>query len=381
MADSFFEEQSAQSQVKAAIVSKYFWSWGKIITGYLKGAKKDTSIQYIDLFAGPGRYENGAKSTPLLILEQSIADPLFRDNLFAVFNDKDDANSSSLLREIKALSGIETLKHPPAVHTNEIGEDIVRMFETLSLVPTLCFVDPWGYKGLSLRLINSVLKDWACECLFFFNYNRINMGLSNEFVREHMEALFGQGRAASLAPVLEALPPDQRELTIVEELCKALQALGGKYVLPFRFRTNRGTRTSHHLIFVSKHPLGYGIMKKIMAAESSTSQQGVASFEYNPADERQPLLLEYLRPLDELEGMLLSEYAGRTMTMKAIYDAHNVGRPYTDANYKEALRKMELEGKVRADPGHLARPKRKGEVTFADSVRVTFPAKPVQVRV
>ena len=61
------------------------------------------------------------------------------------------------------------------------------------------FVDPWGYKGLSLRLINSVLKDWACECIFFFNYNRINMGLGNDAVKEHMDALFGEERAAELA--------------------------------------------------------------------------------------------------------------------------------------------------------------------------------------
>ena len=81
MSETFFEEQSEQSQIKAAIVTKYFWAWAKIITGYLKGAKKDTSIQYIDLFAGPGRYKDGAKSTPVLILEQAIQDPVFREGL------------------------------------------------------------------------------------------------------------------------------------------------------------------------------------------------------------------------------------------------------------------------------------------------------------
>lgn len=376
MADSFFDEQTDQSQVKAAIVSRYFWAWAKIITGYLKGTKQDTSIQYIDLFAGPGRYESGAKSTPLLILEQAVRDSMFRDNLKTIFNDKDEANSSSLLQAIKELPGIETLKHTPAVYRNEVGEEIVKLFESRNLVPTLFFVDPWGYKGLSLRLINSVLKDWACECLFFFNYNRINMGLGNQYVKEHMDALFGEERAAQLRPKLEPLPPEQRELTIVEELGKALKAMGGKYVLPFRFRNDRGNRTSHHLIFVSKHPLGYGIMKKIMAKESSMSQQGVANFEYNPADVRQPWLLEFLRPLDDLEGMLLEEYAGRTMTMKQIYDQHNVDRPYTDVNYKEVLIRMEQQGKIAADPPYTMRPKKKGEVTFADSVRVTFPPKP-----
>jgi hypothetical protein len=53
-----------------------------------------------------------------------------------------------------------------------------------------------------------------------------------------------------------------------------------------------------------------------------------------------------------------------------------VDRPYTDANYKEVLKKMELAGQMTAHPPRPARRKIKGEVTFADGVQVTFPAKP-----
>jgi hypothetical protein len=203
------------------------------------------------------------------------------------------------------------------------------------------------------------------------------MGLGNQYVKEHMNALFGEARGAQLRGELEAMDPGERELAIVEALCRALQEMGGKYVLPFCFKNAKGTRTSHHLIFVSKHPLGYKIMKKVMANQSSSACQGVASFAYNPADaKRQPLLFELTRPLDDLEGMLLDQFAGRSMTMVEIYDAHNVGLPYTDSNYKEVLKKMELAGKIRAHPPHTARRKIKGEVTFADQVSVTFPAKP-----
>ena len=146
-----------------------------------------------DLFAGPGRYKDGSKSTPILILEEAIKDPLLRGNLATTFNDVAPTSTSSLVAEIKDLPGIETLKFAPQVSTEEVGENIVKMFESMRLVPTLFFVDPWGYKGLSLRLINSVLKDWTCECIFFFNYGRINAGLSNAAVKEHMHALFGDG--------------------------------------------------------------------------------------------------------------------------------------------------------------------------------------------
>jgi len=103
-----------------------------------------------------------------------------RERLLAIFNDKDEKNSKALEQTIAEISGIEKLRYKPQVYNQEVGEEIVKMFESMNLIPTLFFVDPWGYKGLSLRLVNSVLKDWGCDAIFFFNYNRINMGINNE---------------------------------------------------------------------------------------------------------------------------------------------------------------------------------------------------------
>lgn len=375
MPEHFFEEQLEQSQVKIAIVIKYFDSWAKVITGAQKAEAKTPKIGYIDLFAGPGRYDNGTPSTPLVILDKAIHDPLLRQSLVTLFNDKDKQNAGKLRKEIQELSGIGTLAYQPDVFEDEVGDEIVKKFEGITLIPALLFVDPWGYKGLSLRLIKSVMKDWACECIFFFNYSRINMGLSNDAVKEHMQALFGEERATALTERLKPMTPDQRELTIVEELAKALAEAGGKYILPFGFKNESGKRTKHHLIFVSKHPLGYKIMKRVMAAESSAHEQGVPTFEYSPATQDQPLLFELARPLDELEGMLLETFAGKTMTMAQIYDAHNYGRRYIDKNYKDALTKLEVGGKIKGNPPHHQRPKRRGEITCADKTVFTFPPK------
>jgi hypothetical protein len=49
-------------------------------------------------------------------------------------------------------------------------------------------------------------------------------------------------------------------------------------------------------------------MKEIMAKESSNLIQGVASFEYNLADKRTPLLFELARPIDDLKGTLLNDF-------------------------------------------------------------------------
>ncbi|MCD6495523.1 three-Cys-motif partner protein TcmP, partial [Candidatus Bipolaricaulota bacterium] len=59
---NFFDESEDQSKIKSAIVSKYFWAWAKVIIPTAK--KYSNRIAYIDLFAGPGRYRDGTKSTP-----------------------------------------------------------------------------------------------------------------------------------------------------------------------------------------------------------------------------------------------------------------------------------------------------------------------------
>jgi three-Cys-motif partner protein len=374
--NSFFNEQKEQSLIKARIVEKYFWAWAKVIISTVKKSSSEPIIAYIDLFAGAGRYKDGSKSTPVKVLETAIADTDMRNMLVSIFNDADVENVNSLQQAIDSIPGIENLKYRPRILKYEVGEDIVKTFQERKLVPTLFFVDPWGYKGLSLQLVNSVVKDWGCDCIFFFNYNRINMGLSNDAVKEHINALFGQVGADQVRERLNTITnPQERELTVVEAICEALKEMGGKYVLPFRFRHEIGNRTSHHLIFVSKHLKGYEIMKEIMAKESSEQTQGVPSFEYNPATLQQPLLFELTRPLDQLESMLLDTFSGKSMTMRDIYNQHHVGKPYISKNYKTALSNLEAQNKIVADPPANKRPKKKGAVTFADSVKVTFPTR------
>lgn len=112
-------------------------------------------------------------------------------------------------------------------------------------------------------------------------------------------------------------------------------------------------------------------MKDIMAKESSTADQGVPSFAYNPSLKTQGLLFELSRPLDELGGLLLNRFASQQLTMKEIYERHNVGTPFIEQNYKAVLMSLEREGKITADPPAS---KRRAN-SFADHVLVTFPGR------
>lgn len=367
--EPFFDQSTEQSRVKAAIVSAYFDAWARVMMPVAKKRMAEPRIAYVDLFAGPGHYIDGTRSTPLLVITQAIGDKDMRQMLVTVFNDFDDNHAETLRGAISQLSGVNSLRFPPKVMSFAVDQELPALFEKTLFIPTLFFLDPWGYKGLSRRLVSSTLKDWGCECILFFNYNRINMGLTNRSVDEHMDSLFGQGRADRLRKRLPELDSNEREVAILEEFAQALLEAGGRYVLPFSFLNEQGKRTSHHLVFVSKHPLGYKIMKVIMAGQSSKTEQDVPSFRYCPADRKYRVLFEYNRPLDDLKPMLLQRFSGQTLTMQQVFERHNVGTPFLEKHYKRVLLELEEEGRITVLNSN---PKRRKN-TFAGDLLIQFP--------
>ena len=360
----FFEKQKEQSHIKSEIVKKYFWAWGKII------ACRAPKIAYIDLYSGPGIYKDGSKSTPVLVLENALKDELMRQKLVTIFNDTDPKYTASLEKVISEIPDISNLKNKPTVINITVGQNLVDEFKSLKFIPTLLFVDPWGYKGLTLDLIGSVLKDWGCDCIFFFNYVRINAGLNNRKCVCHIDSIFGKERAEELRKVISKTRPYKREEVILSNLKDALKEIGGKYVISFKFYKTEKRLTSHFLIFVSKSPRGYMIMKGIMADYSSHKYQNVSTFEYNPHHVDygffQPTLL------DDLKQDLLSKYADQSLTVEEIIQSHNIGTPYVESNYKEALLTLEETNMIYANPPSDKRQKRNGKPTMSDKVIITF---------
>lgn len=82
---NFFEKQTLSSRVKASIVAEYFPSYAKIISS----KHVPRRIGYYDLFAGPGKYDDGNPSTPILLARNCVKDSYLRERVWMVFNDKE----------------------------------------------------------------------------------------------------------------------------------------------------------------------------------------------------------------------------------------------------------------------------------------------------
>lgn len=368
--EKFFDEQTEASKLKADIVSKYFSGWANVMT-----SQETEKIAYLDLFSGPGRYEDGNLSTPLLVIEKTLThfNPGVCKKITLTFNDSDPENIEKLDKELANYPDIEKLKYKPATYNLEVDKDMVKEFENIAQVPTLSFIDPWGYKGLSLPLIRALVKDWGCDCIFFFNYRRINPGIENPALKKPISLLFTKDVLNDLREEIQGKEPRLRERIILRNVEEVFKGWGMEFVLAFPFKDERGTRTMHYLIFVTKHPLGYNIMKEIMGRASSCHPQGVPSFEYNPAAAKRAKwqLFEIEKPLDELKEMLLDDFAGMTVAMQEIFDKHHIGKRYVEKNYRKALLELENENKIKTN--RIQRKARKG--TFPRNMVATFRPK------
>ncbi len=363
--DKFYQRPSEASRTKQDIVATYFGAWKNVI----KRWRTSPTLAYVDLYSGPGVYADGSHSTPLLILGQAIEDEYLARKLITIFNDDDSQLAAQLRHNIAELHGIERLQKKPEVYEYAVSEKLVRLCPK---IPTLLFADPWGYKGLSLALIKGFLSVAGSDCILFFNYRRINAGLDNQAFDEPLDAVFGATRAQELRKKLISLGPAQREETIVDEMGMALREIGAHCAIPYRFKSPTADRTSHHLLFASKHPLGCQIMRQIMNSRSSAKVQGIGNFEFSgQPQQHEQFLLPGFGPLDELGAGLARAFAGQSMTVRCLL-AKEHHPTATVANYKAAVLQLESMGIVSVVVPGRERRRVRGALTLPDDAIVTF---------
>ena len=368
---AFFEVQSEQSAVKAHIVSSYFSAWSRVILEW------NTQMAYIDLFCGPGKYENDNLSAPLLIVQNTLNNPLLQNKMHFIFNDNDPSNITSLRQSISQMEGSSRLKGRIQFYEETIEQDFYRRLKIPSNMPVLSFVDPFGYKGLTMDLINLLISNSGSDCIFFFNYNRINMALSsNTKFDEHLKNLFGSTRTSELKRQLAHRPPQQREPLVLNALIEALCENKSNYVLPFKFYGTEQLRTSHFIIFVTKHPIACKIMKQIMYSNSAKDSDGVATFSFRDSrnfGEGFEQLSMFDRPLQYLKDDIKKEYGGKTVLVSDICNAvdFDFSCQFVSKNAKDVLRQLELAGEISVVDGRTQK-YRNGKLTMPDKAIIHF---------
>jgi len=87
--ERFFDYPRESSRIKQKIVVDYFVAWANVLA-------RNRTVGYADLFAGPGKYNNGENSIPLLIAERVARDERLRRCVKLWFNEGDAAYAKQL---------------------------------------------------------------------------------------------------------------------------------------------------------------------------------------------------------------------------------------------------------------------------------------------
>ena len=363
----FFQKPREGSRIKQKIVTDYFIAYNRVL------APGNNKVGYADLFAGPGFYTDGKgakhKSIPILVCEAIIANELFREKVHLWFNEGDPNYYDQLRTAIDSVPGIETLRYKPEVGNKIIDASWARKLSKLR-VPTLVFLDPCGYKGLSLKLITSVLGGFGNDCIFFFNYSRVNMKLDLEIMNRSLDDFFEPERAKRLRDRIQDRSADEREEIIMDAVESAIRDVGA---IPVRFGFNSDSgRRSHYLMFASKNKKAAGMMKVIRKSASSEIVEGVGSGEHDPHAGKGSGSL--FKGLYEVEARLLSVFAGQEIRFGVLLESE-AHTGYTEANYRDAVLRLEQDKTVTVDPSADQRSFQKGgeKRTLPRNVLIRFP--------
>lgn len=343
----FFKTKRDVSEIKSEILNEYFRAWAAILL-FGQRFKKVNQLLYVDLFAGPGIYEDGTISTPIKILN-SINNSIgtrydFNSYIQTVFNDVETKLVEQLNVNIEGLPYYNRLNHKPIIGNESASKEIMERISNPK-IPSLTFIDPLGY-GYTQKMLLYSIKNWGSDLFMLFNINRIRAAIANKKVEQNMSNIFEQHFSMIKDFYKTNKSPKEREKFIVQ-VFEAIFKEKGYKILRFKVNFPDKNQTSHYLFFISKVNIAITRAKEIMTKYSDIQQDGVPLFGANLVQPPMffPSTVEYsIEKLKDVITLNSGRYNG--MTLEIIYQTHNHGTNYIKPNYKQCIEELKNEGKV-----------------------------------
>ena len=345
--DNFFAVQKEKSRVKTLIVTEFFKAYFPIIN-----ATFQRDIWYIDLFCGPGCYEDGSASTPIKLLDviDSFKDDAVRARLKIVFNDHNKDYTEKLRQHIQMHPVLPRLKYQPQILNLKASEVDLSTY-TRGNNPVFSFVDPWGYKDVSMSQVWSLVKNRGSDCVLFFNSDRILQDISKPANAQDFQQIFGDlfedAKAIQTDSTMSQRKKAEAFLALFSKnlYLTVQKEYGNKFkifVLPFYVEADDKEKTSHYIVFISKAHKAIQEMRKVMIKHGNSIS---AELGYDSKDEMQISLLN--RNDDSSESII--------KTIKTIFSQYQqfYGTKYTVASLSELMDRYEMWTMYRVLPYSL----------------------------
>ncbi len=362
-------ELDPHTLVKHEILNRYLNAWFAIL------GQSNKHVVYIDGFCGPGRYEGGEEGSPIIALKAALNHRkiLEHKKIEFLFIDVDSRRITHLNSELKKIPIPPNFSVKTEINTfDERFRTLLNELEVKGAqsVPIFAFIDPFGFKGIPLELVERLLKNQKTEAFINLSVDAINRWLEHpdEQIPQHIIDAFGTDE------VFDIVKKHGKRRESLRLLYQRQLERFAKFVRYFKME-NSDKKTIYYLFFATNHPLGHVKMKEAFWKVDTSS-----GFKFSDATNPYQSVLFEMDETDKLVEILHQHYLHQKISVEKIKSYVEDETPFLETHMRKALKLLENEQKIRADSLKRDGEKRtKG--TFPDEVIVTFQIPVSQERV
>lgn len=336
------------TRAKHIILRVYLDGW---LPAIIHGAERRVLV--IDGFSGPGEYVNedgtpGDDGSPVIALNALMNHTGIdlagtrKEFVFVFLDEKADRSSHLETVAIPTRVGKVPDNVRIIVKNKEFAPTVTEILDDLAdkgtrLAPSLVFVDPFGWSGVPMSLMQRLLSQPKSEVLVTFMVDSVNRWLTHSDVKiqAHLDELFGCSDWRMIATGAQRYDK-------LRELYER-QLMGGiqhRFVRSFRMWNEAG-KPVYDLVFGTNHIEG---LKKMKAAMWKVDPRKGGSFSDRAA--KRPTLFDVAPEVEPLDEILIAKFAGKSATVERVERFVVVETDFRETHYKKRLKKLEEDGKV-----------------------------------
>jgi three-Cys-motif partner protein len=280
----FFNQLQVHSEAKLKILDEYVISWIRKITLGKYGEK----CLIIDGFSGSGKYDNNSDGSPIRLVKHAMnyvdqckkrgwEDP----EIMLLFIEGHNKTYDKLVENLYELTRLnlkdtDAFLPLPGFSSIQISCRQGSFAEVLSsilseikqgykLIPSFCFIDPFGFKDTPFSLIERYIRNDKSEILFNFIFEETNRFINHKDpkIQEHMKRHFGIEDLNELQELIGDKKGSFRKEVVVDFYARQLtENTDVKHILTFEIK--KAGRTKLILFYGTKNLKGLQVMKKAM---------------------------------------------------------------------------------------------------------------------
>ncbi|MBN2335277.1 three-Cys-motif partner protein TcmP [Candidatus Bathyarchaeota archaeon] len=336
---------------KHEILKYYLGAWFPIL------ARRSGRIVYIDGFAGPGIYSKGEEGSPIIALRtasEHVLRPRWSE-VFFLFIENDKRRADILDKTIKEKFPELPSNIKYSIMSDEFEPTLMKLLDDLdkreqNLAPTFAFIDPFGFTGFSMKLMERLLSYEKCEVLITFMAGFMHRFL-DELREPALDSLFGTPEWRAIREIEGLKIPH-----LLEFYEKQLQECCGiSYTRSFEM-IGKHNQVLYYMIFATKHWLGLKQMKESMWA---VDRRGNYSFS-DRLGRAQRFLIDYNEDDDiwipNAADKVYKKFKNKTVPVSEIVkfvitETEHIFRKsilkYIEDNYENAIIDVRIAGRKR----------------------------------